>query len=60
MGRHKVLPKDFIEHLCEDYGLEELLLLNDIEPTTVLELLISEGLIDFENLCLELESDDDE
>jgi hypothetical protein len=60
MGRHKVIPNDLLEHICEDYGLEELLLLNDIEPRTVLELLISEGLLDIESLCVELETDDDE
>jgi hypothetical protein len=60
MGRHKVIPNDLLEHIYEDYGLEELLLLNDIEPRTVLELLISEGLLDIESLCVELETDDDE
>jgi hypothetical protein len=59
MGRHKVIPTDLLENLCEDYGLEELLMLNDIEPRTVLELLISEGLLDIESLCVELETDDD-
>jgi hypothetical protein len=60
MGKLKVIPNDLLEHICEDYGLEELLLLNDIEPRTVLELLISEGLLDIESLCVELETDDDE
>jgi hypothetical protein len=60
MGRHKVLPEDLMNHICEDLGLETLLELNDIEPREVVELLISEGLIDIDSLCVELETDDDE
>jgi hypothetical protein len=60
MGKHKTLPDDFLDHLCEDYGLETLLEMNDIEPTMVLKLLITEGYIDLEDLYLELDSDDDE
>lgn len=39
---------DLLEHLIEDYGLETILEQNDIEPRTVLELLIDKGMIDLE------------
>ena len=38
-----------IEQLVEDYGLETLLLQNDIEQAHVLELLIEKGLIDLDD-----------
>lgn len=38
-----------IEQLVEDYGLETLLLQNDIEQAYVLELLIEKGLIDLDD-----------
>ena len=59
MGKHNVLPEDFLDHLCEDYGLDTLLEMNDLEPTMVLKLLITEGLIDLESLYLEFPFDDD-
>lgn len=58
MVNRKILPEDFLDHLIEDYGLECLLEMNDIEPHTVVELLIKEGLIDLEDLYLEWEDDD--
>ncbi len=59
MVKRKVLPEDFLDHICEDLGLETLLEINDIEPREVIELLIAEGLIDVDNLCVELPEDDD-
>ena len=48
MGRNKRVSEEAIEHLVEDYGLEQLLIDNYIEPQVVVELLIREGLIDLE------------
>ena len=59
MGRNKTVSEEAIEHLCEDYGLESLLDMNDIEPQVVIELLIREGLIDLEEFSWETEDDDD-
>lgn len=50
---------DILEHLIEDYGLETLLEQNDIEPRTVLELLINKGLIDLEDYTFGDIDDDD-
>lgn len=60
MVRVNVLPKDFIEHLVEDYSLETILEMNDLEPATVLEFLINEGMIDLTDLylCMEMANDD--
>lgn len=55
MGNIKVLPEEFLDRLIEDYGLEELLFMNDVEPRTALVLLIEEGLIDLESLYLDME-----
>lgn len=56
-----VFPKEFLDHLCEDYGLEAILELHDIEQQFVLELLINEGILDLADLHLNLEmADDDE
>lgn len=60
MGNVKVLPEEFLDRLIEDYGLEELLFMNDIEPRTALVLLIEEGLIDLESLYLDMELPDDD
>lgn len=38
-----------LEQLVEDYGLETILLQNDIEQAYVLDLLIEKGLIDLED-----------
>ena len=54
----KTRSEEAIEHLCEDYGLETLLDMNDIEPQVVIELLIREGLIDLEEFSWETEDDD--
>jgi len=57
----KVLPEDFLENLLEDYSLETILEMNDIEPYTVLELLLREGLVSLEDLYLDMgDSYDDE
>lgn len=58
MGKHKTVSEEAIEHLIEDYGLEQLLVDNDIEPQVVVELLIREGLIDLEEFSWETEDDD--
>lgn len=58
MGRHKTVSEEALEHLVEDYGLEQLLIDNDIEPQVVVELLIREGLIDLEDFSWESEDDD--
>lgn len=60
MGNVKVLPEEFLDRLIEDYGLEELLFMNDVEPRTALVLLIEEGLIDIESLYLDMELPDDD
>lgn len=60
MGNVKVLPEEFLDRLIEDYGLEELLFMNDIEPRTALVLLVEEGLIDLESLYLDMELPDDD
>lgn len=60
MGNVKILPEEFLDRLIEDYGLEELLFMNDVEPRTVLVLLIEEGLIDIESLYLDMELPDDD
>lgn len=60
MGNVKVLPEEFLDRLIEDYGLEELLFMNDVEPRTALVLLIEEGLIDIESLYLDMELSDDD
>ncbi len=54
------LPKDFLDHLCEDYGLEKILELHDIEEQFVLELLINEGILDIADLYFNLEMADDD
>jgi len=54
------LPKDFLDHLCEDYGLERILELHDIEEQFVLELLISEGILDVADLYFDMEMADDD
>ena len=58
MGRNKTVSEEAIEHLVEDYGLEQLLIDNDIEPQVVVELLIREGLIDLEEFSWETEDED--
>lgn len=58
MGKHKTVSEEAIEHLVEDYGLEQLLVDNDIEPQVVVELLIREGLIDLEEFSWETENED--
>lgn len=58
MGRSKRVSEEAIEHLVEDYGLEQLLIDNDIEPQVVVELLIREGLIDLEEFSWETEDED--
>ncbi len=58
MGRNKTVSEEALEHLVEDYGLEQLLIDNDIEPQVVVELLIREGLIDLEEFSWETEDDD--
>jgi hypothetical protein len=58
--RMKVLPELFLEKLLEDYSLETILEMNDIEPHTILELLITEGLIDLEDLYLDMGADYDD
>ncbi len=55
-----VFPKEFLEHLCEDYGLEAILELHDIEQQFVLELLINEGILDLADLYLDMEMADDD
>lgn len=59
MTKHKTVSEEAIEHLVEDYGLEQLLIDNDIEPQVVVELLIREGLIDLEEFSWETEDDDE-
>jgi hypothetical protein len=56
----KVLPELFLEKLLEDYSLETILEMNDIEPHTILELLITEGLISLEDLYLDMGADYDD
>ncbi len=57
----ETLPRDFLEHLCEDYGLEKILELHDIEQQHVLELLIEEGVLDLADLYFDLgEAEDDD
>lgn len=58
MAKHKTVSEEALEHLVEDYGLEQLLIDNDIEPQVVVELLIREGLIDLEEFSWETEDDD--
>lgn len=58
MGKHKTVSEEALEHLVEDYGLEQLLIDNDIEPQLVVELLIREGLIDLEEFSWETEDED--
>lgn len=58
MGRNKTVSEEALEHLIEDYGLEQLLIDNDIEPQVVVELLIREGLIDLEEFSWETEDDE--
>ena len=58
MGRNKTVSEEALEHLVEDYGLEQLLIDNDIEPPVVVELLIREGLIDLEEFSWETEDED--
>ncbi len=55
-----IFPKDFLEHLCEDYGLETILERHDIEQQFVLELLINEGVLDLADLQFDMEMTDDE
>ena len=50
----KVLPEEFLEKLLDDYSLETILEMNDLEGYTVLKLLITEGLIDLEDLYLDM------
>lgn len=59
MTKHKTVSEEALEHLVEDYGLEQLLIDNDIEPQVVVELLIREGLIDLEEFSWETEDDDE-
>ena len=60
MERNKRIPLDFLENLCEDYGLDKLLAMNDIEPITVINLLIEEGLLNEHELYADLgETEDD-
>lgn len=47
-----------LEDILERYGLSTLLLQNDIEELTVLELLIERGLFDPEDYYFEDEEDD--
>lgn len=54
----KTISEEAIEHICEDYGLETILEMNDIEQQVVIELLIREGLIDLENFTIEVEDDE--
>lgn len=49
-----------LEHMLEVYGLERLLEQNDIEELTVLELLVSRGLIDVEDYIYTDVEDQDE
>lgn len=58
MAKHKRVSEEALEHLVEDYGLEQLLIDNDIEPQVVVELLIREGLIDLEEFSWETEDED--
>jgi hypothetical protein len=58
MVKHKTVSEEAIEHICEDYGLETILEMNDIEQQVVIELLIREGLIDLEEFSWETEDDD--
>lgn len=58
MGRNKVLSEEALDHLCEDYGLEQILEMNDIEPQVVIQLLINEGLINLDDFSVETEDDD--
>lgn len=58
MGRNKILSDEALDHLCEDYGLEAILEMNDIEPQVVIQLLINEGLIDLSDFEVETEDDD--
>lgn len=59
MGRNKVFSDEALEHLVEDYGLETILEMNDIEPQVVIQLLINEGLIDLDDFSVETEDDDE-
>lgn len=58
MGRNKVVSDEALEHLCEDYGLETILEMNDIEPQVVIQLLINEGMIDLDAFSVETEDDE--
>lgn len=55
-----MLKMDIVEHLIKDYGLEQLLLQNDIEEETVLELLIEKGLIDLDDYLFQDMGDTDD
>ncbi len=54
------LPKDFLDNLCEDYGLEKILELHDIEQQFVLEFLINEGILDVADLYFDMEMADED
>jgi hypothetical protein len=54
----KIVATEALEHLIEDVGLERLLEMNDVDPYEVLQLLISEGLIDLDNFSVEIDEDD--
>ncbi len=55
-----IFPKDFYSHLCDDYSLETILEMNDIEPQQVLELLVNEGLLDLADLYFDMEIPDED
>ena len=59
MGRNKVVSDEALDHICENYGLETILEMNDVEPQVVIQLLINEGLIDLEEFSWETEDDDE-
>ncbi len=59
MSLSKVLSQEAMEHLIEDVGLEQLLLMNDIDPYEVLQILIRGGMIDLEYFTMEIENDDE-
>ncbi len=58
MVKAKIIPPEALDHLAEDIGLETILEMNDIEPQTVIELLISHGLINLEDFEYEVDEDD--
>lgn len=55
-----VIDEEFFSLLEETYGLDTILLQNDIEPWVVIELLYSSGLIDVDDYLFTFEVIDED